>query len=111
MLMALLGGLAIRPASRPHRIRGKTDTELNASMSGDVETAGGGRQIELPLGLQVALGVHSEGARGHAPAVGSAASAGSSCSCCAIEGKRSVKSCPLRLKRTTREPTLWTCTR
>ena len=27
-------------------------------MSGDVETAGGGRQIELPLGLQVALGVH-----------------------------------------------------
>jgi hypothetical protein len=28
-----------------------------------------------------------------------------------MEGKRSVKSCPLRLKRTTRDPDLWACTR
>jgi hypothetical protein len=35
-----------------------------------------------------------------------AALAGRSCSSCAMEGKRSVKSCPL-LYMTTREPILW----
>jgi hypothetical protein len=38
-------------------------------MRGDVEAAGGGRQMELPLSLQVALGVHPERARGYAPTV------------------------------------------
>src|SRR5262245_36068427 len=36
-----------------------------------------------------------------------AALAGSSCSSCAMDGKRSVKLCPLRLNTTTREPILW----
>src|SRR5215475_14589506 len=67
--VAALGGLAIGPASRPHCIRGKADTKLNTSMRGDIEALGGGRQMELPLSLQVAFGVRPECPRGDAPAV------------------------------------------
>src|SRR5262245_50230176 len=38
-------------------------------MRGDVEATGSGRQMELPLGLQVAFGVRPERARGDAPAI------------------------------------------
>src|SRR5262245_19541268 len=49
------------------------------------------------------------GIAGYKLASSTAVLAGSSCSSCAIEGNRAVKSCPLRLNTTTREPALCTC--
>ena len=43
------------PALMPHSIGGKPDAELHTAVRGDVETADGGGQVQLPLHLQVAF--------------------------------------------------------
>ena len=53
----------------PDSIRREPDTELHPAMGRDVEAAGGRRQVQLPLQLQVLLGSRFEGAGGQAPAI------------------------------------------
>jgi hypothetical protein len=43
------------PALMPHGIGGEPDAKLHTAVRGDVEAAGGGGQVQLPLHLQVAF--------------------------------------------------------
>ena len=57
------------PAIPLSTIRCEPDAQLHAAMRGDVETARGRRQVQLPLQLQLGFGRDFEGARGHATAI------------------------------------------